>query len=545
MSIPSLPIPYRALWSGALVAVLLTAVAIPVAYLLARQHQEQRLQQQLRQAGESLDLAITQMDGALQRLSTWDGQCDLAQLRERRRELTRLPGVIDFFFLDADRRQLCGRADEPQAFVDQDIPDVSGMGHLAAAASPLTGESVFHLYRPLPSGGYVMARLPAHWLQSRTLAISTSLAGGYYGLMDRQQDEPLVLVNWQPKHGISNLLLTSQSDTRYYAEQRGQSWIQSWNLLAAPNLSLVHVVEAARLQQMPWQGWLWLAALFVVSWCVSSTGLWLWWRHAPDPRRLLAAAMKNGEFFNVYQPIRDGRDSCLCGFEVLMRWRSASGIIGPQHFIPMAEETGLLVEMTRRQIEEAIAALQPLIALQPELKVSFNISTDHLKDEQFVQQSALWRQAIPNLVYEITEGNMVAAHDARLLAALHQLRDHGIRLAVDDFGTGYSSLAYLQSLPLDILKADRCFVAALGSDSVNATILEAIIRLAHRLQLDVVAEGVEEARQVAWLNQQGVTLQQGWCHGYPLPIYEGLLLWRKELSTQLMRPSQTCPRSAA
>ncbi|MGL4753003.1 MAG: EAL domain-containing protein, partial [Aeromonadaceae bacterium] len=235
----------------------------------------------------------------------------------------------------------------------------------------------------------------------------------------------------------------------------------------------------------------------------------------------------------------------LCGFEVLMRWRSASGIIGPQHFIPMAEETGLLVEMTRRQIEEAIAALQPLIALQPELKVSFNISIDHLKDEQFVQQSALWRQAIPNLVYEITEGNMVAAHDARLLAALHQLRDHGIRLAVDDFGTGYSSLAYLQSLPLDILKADRCFVAALGSDSVNATILEAIIRLAHRLQLDVVAEGVEEARQVAWLNQQGVTLQQGWCHGYPLPIYEGLLLWRKELSTQLMRPSQNCPRSAA
>lgn len=178
MSIPSLPIPYRALWSGALVAVLLTAVAIPVAYLLARQHQEQRLQQQLRQAGESLDLALTQMDGALQRLSTWDGQCDLAQLRERRRELTRLPGVIDFFFLDADRRQLCGRADEPQAFVDQDIPDVSGMGYLAAAASPLTGESVFHLYRPLPSGGYVMARLPAHWLQRRTLAISTSLAGG-------------------------------------------------------------------------------------------------------------------------------------------------------------------------------------------------------------------------------------------------------------------------------------------------------------------------------------------------------------------------------
>ena len=140
MSIPSLPIPYRALWSGALVAVLLTAVAIPVAYLLARQHQEQRLQQQLRQAGESLDLAITQMDGALQRLSTWDGQCDLAQLRERRRE--REPGRGG----DGSRaaRERYNRALQDLVTVARASPApdlLLGMDEAAGAVSDLAGQA--------------------------------------------------------------------------------------------------------------------------------------------------------------------------------------------------------------------------------------------------------------------------------------------------------------------------------------------------------------------------------------------------------------------
>ena len=130
---------------------------------------------------------------------------------------------------------------------------------------------------------------------------------------------------------------------------------------------------------------------------------------------------------------------------------------------------------------------------------------------------------------------MVNLDDEVIGDALQRLRSLGIRLAVDDFGTGYSSLAYLQRLPLDILKADRCFVAALGSDSINAPILEAIVKLAHKLGLEIIAEGVEEATQEQWLLRHGVVQQQGWLHGKPLTIGEGELLWHSELGVD---PSQ-------
>lgn len=125
---------------------------------------------------------------------------------------------------------------------------------------------------------------------------------------------------------------------------------------------------------------------------------------------------------------------------------------------------------------------------------------------------------------------MVDLDDEVMGEALQRLKAVGIRLAIDDFGTGYSSLAYLQRLPLDILKADRCFVAALGSDSINAPILEAIVKLAHKLGLEIIAEGVERVAQEQWLLRHGVQQQQGSLHGKPLTMEQGCIQWQSELS---------------
>lgn len=522
---------WRALICGALVATLVTVLMIPLLHHFFDRQADRHLQLQIEQAGRLFDLELARIDGALQRLSSWS-DCGADQFRERRRELTLTPNVVDFFFLDAEHHRLCASPHEPEEFLQRELPAHGGLGHIAATASLLTGESVFHLYRHLPTGEYVVARLPGQWLTMRASELALPLNGGYYGIIDNQTGEPLTLFNWHPRLGLPHLAQTLTLDRDYQAGLIEQQWVQVQPLLAAPGLSLIQVIDAAQLHAFDWAITAGLCGGFVVVWALVALGLFLWWRPESDPYRLLACALAQDEFFNVYQPIRDGRSGRLCGFEVLLRWRSASGIIGPQHFIPMADKTGLLVEMTRRQIEEAIDALQPLLALAPDLKVSFNITTAHLDDEAFIAQSLLWHAKIPHLVYEITEDNMVATHNAAQLSVLQRLQQSGIRLAVDDFGTGYSSLAYLQSLPLDILKADRCFVAALGSDSVNATILEAIIRLAHRLQLDVIAEGVTEESQIAWLNQHGVVLQQGWRHGYPLPIYEGRMLWQHELAAR-------------
>ncbi len=518
----------RAIGWGGLIAIVLMGFLIPVLSLVTASRNAVDLQTQVLQAATSIDRNIARVDGALLRLSSWEGHCGTELFRERRRELTMNPGVIDFLFLDAEKRLLCASEHEPEAFVERDMPVTDGLGYLPSAPSLLTGEDVFHLYRRLPSGAYAVARLPGRWLAMQTIGLSMPETQDYYGIIDSATGTPLNLLNWQPQKGLPHLSL-SHLLGRSHIEEIANQMVQIQPLRSAPSLSLLYVSPRSVWAPLPLKSWLMLGLAFAGCWIGVAGGLLLMRHHALDPRRLLQSALRDGEFFNVYQPIRDGSNGQLLGFEVLMRWRSSHGIIGPQHFIPMAEEQGLLVAMTRRQIDQAVSALAPLLVRQPTLKVSFNISSQHLLDPAFIHESVLWKRQIPHLVYEITEGSMVDLDDEVIGSALQRLKALGIRLAIDDFGTGYSSLAYLQRLPLDILKADRCFVAALGSDSINATILEAIVKLAHKLGLDIIAEGVEEEAQEQWLLRHGVVQQQGWRHGKPLTMAQGRSQWQSEL----------------
>ncbi len=246
----------------------------------------------------------------------------------------------------------------------------------------------------------------------------------------------------------------------------------------------------------------------------------------------LRGALDRGELSVHYQPIVDLRSQELSGFEALMRWHNPQlGAVSPLEFIPIAEDTGMIVASGEWLLEEAVTQLArwraERTADQPSLHVSVNVSVRQLRDESLVGavRRVLDQTALPAsaLWLEITESGMMEDPETSLMT-LRALRDLGVTLCVDDFGTGYSSLSYLKRFPVGIVKIDRAFVSGLGDDSDDEAIVRTIVAMAHALGQQVVAEGIETAVQRDRLRGLGCDLAQGWLYGAPRPA-ESQLGW--------------------
>ncbi|WP_115720305.1 EAL domain-containing protein [Gallaecimonas mangrovi] len=233
----------------------------------------------------------------------------------------------------------------------------------------------------------------------------------------------------------------------------------------------------------------------------------------------LKKAMKNDEFFLMYQPVFALSRKQPVGVEVLMRWRHpVQGLISPDIFIRTAEETGLIVPLTRHLFE--LLCNDFAHWSQGPLKVGINIASAHLQQGLLTSDLLHLQQRLGpslQLVAELTERQLIDSQ-AMVITQLKDCRAAGIQIAVDDFGTGHSSLAYLQVLPLDYLKIDKSFVSALDSGSVQAPVLEAIMQLGHKLGLTLVAEGIETQRQYEFLNAHEVEMGQGYLFARPMPM---------------------------
>jgi diguanylate cyclase (GGDEF)-like protein/PAS domain S-box-containing protein len=232
----------------------------------------------------------------------------------------------------------------------------------------------------------------------------------------------------------------------------------------------------------------------------------------------LRKAIQNNQFENHYQPIVDLKTSSLVGFEALIRWNHPQlGLIYPGSFISIAEETGLIIPITRLVTESACTDLQKWqekIGDQIKLFMNVNISSKHFLMPTLLDdiQEILEKTGLPpeRLKLEITETALMEDAD-ETVRLVHRLKDYGLQLVIDDFGTGYSSLSYLQRLPIDTLKVDRSFVSRIQNEpDGNRNIVEAIISLAHRLNMIVVAEGVETHEQLAILLEMNCQLGQGY-----------------------------------
>jgi sensor c-di-GMP phosphodiesterase-like protein len=249
---------------------------------------------------------------------------------------------------------------------------------------------------------------------------------------------------------------------------------------------------------------------------------WLWIeRGRNEPVEELRKAIANGEIVPFYQPLVDLKTGKMHGAEVLARWRRPDGtIVPPVRFIPLAEDSGLIYEMTRALMRKARDEMGEAYGCRPGVKLGFNLFAGHFIDGKIVEDV---RQIFENspiafgqIVIEVTERSPLAdLHGARQI--ISQLQELGAKVGIDDVGTGHGGLSYLLKLGVDLIKIDKMFIDALGTERYSQTIIETLVELAHNMQIEVVAEGVETFEQVEYLRAKRITVAQGYIFAPPLP----------------------------
>lgn len=259
-------------------------------------------------------------------------------------------------------------------------------------------------------------------------------------------------------------------------------------------------------------------------------------RHAQrqaSPRVQFRAALRANQFDVHYQPIMDLDRGGWAGTECLLRWRHPElGVVPTARFIAHAEATGAIVPITERLVRQMTEELAPTLRAYPQRFVSINLCRAHFDDadagarlERLLEASGLLPSQIK---LEITERSLIDHGDEHIGAALRRLRARGYGVALDDFGTGYNGLLYLQQYPFDTIKVDQIFVQAIATEALTSGLVDRIIDISRTLGLGLIAEGVEEPRQEAYLRARGVHLVQGWLYAPAMAIADFLAFVAKD-----------------
>lgn len=262
-----------------------------------------------------------------------------------------------------------------------------------------------------------------------------------------------------------------------------------------------------------------------------------------SPEAELLLALKQREFFVNYQPIIALETGKCAGAEALVRWRRPDGeIIAPDNFIPLAEQCGLISDISMEVVRQAMDELAGLLKTNPELHLAINLSSMDLASTQvldFLSEKVAASEIEASQIWiELTERDAI---DQQSVSILEIARSRGFGVAIDDFGTGYSSLAYLNRLPAQTLKIDRAFVNTIETDSVSAQVLPHIIELAHSHSFLIVAEGVETPAQATYLRTKGVQYAQGWLFSKPLSAEDFLKFVGSNLTAASLAESSITP----
>ena len=236
----------------------------------------------------------------------------------------------------------------------------------------------------------------------------------------------------------------------------------------------------------------------------------------------LRRALENGDFYLKYQALMDASSQAIVGAEALIRWEDEElGEVSPEEFVPLAEESGLIVDIGNWVLDTALSDTKKLRE-NPGFEnfyIAINLSSRQFRGKDIVKNisSNLIRHNLPgsSLELEVTE-RLLMKDVPHVVSLLNQFKEMGIRLSIDDFGTGYSSLSYLKRFPFDVLKIDKAFISDIGEDPDDTALCDAIIAMAHSLGLSVIGEGVETKYQYDFLNDRGVETIQGYYVSEPM-----------------------------
>ncbi|MBF8722317.1 EAL domain-containing protein [Pseudomonas guariconensis] len=299
----------------------------------------------------------------------------------------------------------------------------------------------------------------------------------------------------------------------------------------SPDYQLVLIAPRAGLP-LKMNGMLWLLfpGSLVLACCIG----WLVLQLILQRRSMsseLQNALRRGELQVLYQPIFELNSRRCVGAEALVRWLRPDGTLtSPELFIPLAENTGQIRQITDFVLQRVLEQLSQLLRANPELYISVNLAACDVMVPRIGRVAARLlahhRVAASQIAFEVTERGLIDVVVAR--NNLQALRAVGHQVLIDDFGTGYCSLAYLQTLPVDCLKIDKAFIDALGHDAASSGVAPHIIRMAHSLHLRVIAEGIECEDQAVLLNSEGVNYGQGWLFAHPLTARQFTVLVTRE-----------------
>jgi sensor c-di-GMP phosphodiesterase-like protein len=247
---------------------------------------------------------------------------------------------------------------------------------------------------------------------------------------------------------------------------------------------------------------------------------WLYLKRRRSTVHRVTRGLEQGSFYWVYQPIVRLDSGAVVGCEALARFRDRQGTLGPDAFIPALRDLGLSWRFTQRMLEEVIPALNAQADLPDTFRVGLNILPRDVLEPAIMTlpDHPVWRKNRLIPVLEVTEDE--ALDEDAAVRHLQQLNEQGFRLAIDDFGVGYSNLGQLRRVRCDIVKIDRSFIQDMEDDSVRSSLIPNIVTIARQLEIDVVAEGIENERQREALLAAGVTFGQGWHFGRPGTLAE-------------------------
>ena len=283
------------------------------------------------------------------------------------------------------------------------------------------------------------------------------------------------------------------------------------------------------------QSWLMSILLSFITALVLASLWYQFLNKRQSLRRVIMEALKHSEFEPFYQPIIDSRTQEVLGAEMLVRWCKRNGnIVPPSQFIPFAEDSGLIIEITEQLVTKVVKDIVSMNWHNTDRFISINIVPKHIENDVFYHflTTAMTEHQIPakNISLEITERLQI--DDLKTARSqLDKFFNYGVDLKLDDAGTGYGGFSYVQELGINTLKIDKMFIDTIDSDDVKASVLDAIINFAQTSKLKTIAEGVEEQSQVSYLAKHNVFFIQGYVYARPMTKLD-LLAWLTERKTK-------------